>query len=52
MSLLDATTLSKLSISELEQLYNQMPKPTPEQKEKSIKTDGYRHLRHPGQPHR
>lgn len=31
-NLLDAPTLSKISLQEIEQLYNQTPKPTPEQK--------------------
>lgn len=36
-SLLDAATLSKMSFSEIEQLYNQMQIPTQEQKQKAWK---------------
>ena len=36
-SLSDAATLSKMSFSEIEQLYNQTPKPTPEQKQRAWK---------------
>lgn len=36
-NLLDAITLSKMSFLEIEQLYNQMPKPTPEQKQRAWK---------------
>lgn len=36
-SLLDATTLSKMSFSEIEQLYNQMQIPTQEQKQRAWK---------------
>ena len=36
-NLLDAATLSKMSFSEIEQLYNQMQIPTQEQKQKAWK---------------